>query len=154
MTDRDRLPLPSEDAGDLAEAPSTGASDDPLVSTEEGVPYTPPTDRVITTPRADEGGPDVAGAPRDDAGALEADRSYGAVADELPADDALLADVLAALRDSDVPAGDRIEVAVNGRTVTVRGDVESIEVGEEIAAIAAEVPGVEDVTDETSVAGL
>ena len=43
---------------------------------------------------------------------------------------------------------------MNGRTVTVRGEVESIEVGEEIAALAAEVPGVEDVTDETSVAGL
>lgn len=154
MTEQDRIPLPSEDEGDLTDAPQSGASDDPMVATEEGVPYTPSMDRVITTPRADQGGPDVAGAPRDDAGALESDRSYGPVDDELPTDDALLADVLAALRDSDVLAGDRIEVAVSGRTVTLRGEVESLEVGEEIAAIAAEVPGVEDVADETSVAGL
>ena len=39
----DRLPLPSEDEGDLAEEPRGAMTDDPLVATEEGVPYDPPS---------------------------------------------------------------------------------------------------------------
>ena len=163
MTDRDRLPLPSEDEGDLTDAPTTGASDDPMVATEEGVPYTPPSDRVLAPRRAGEDGSDVAGTPPDDAGELAADDTISAPSGdlgargergELPQGDALLADVLAELRDSDVLAGDRIEVAVSGRTVTLRGEVESIEVGDEIAGIAGDVPGVDEVVDETRIAGM
>ena len=47
MDDRsERQPLPSEDTGDLADEPESGVTDDFLVASEEGVPYTPPTDRV------------------------------------------------------------------------------------------------------------
>jgi hypothetical protein len=152
--DRDRMPLPSEDSGDLVEPPPSGLSDDPIVATEEGVPYTPSTDRVMSEPRAGAGGVDVAGSPPDGAGILAADRSIEAPTGEQPRDDALLAEVLAALRDSDVLAGDRIEVAVTGRTVRIRGEVESVEIGEEIAGIAGDVPGVDEAVDETSVPGL
>ena len=154
MIDRDRLPLPSEDSGDLADAPAAGVSDDPTVATEEGVPYTPPSDRVIAPRRAREAASDVAGTPPDDAGELAADDTISAPTGELPQGDALLADVLAELRDSDVLAGDRIEVAVSGRTVTLRGEVESVEVGDEIAGIAGDVPGVEEVIDETRISGM
>ena len=154
MSNDDRLPLPSEDSGDLADAPATGVSDDPTVATEEGVPYTPPTDRVLAPRRAGEAAADVAGTPLDDAGELSADDSISAPTGELPQGDALLADVLAELRDSDVLAGDRIEVAVSGRTVTLRGEVESVDVGDEIAGIASDVPGVDEVVDETRIAGM
>lgn len=153
MSDHDRLPLPSEDSGGVADAVAGGVSDDPTIATEEGVPYTPPTDRVIAPRRAGEDGPDVAGTPPDDAGELAADDTISAPTGELPQGDALLADVLAELRDSDLVAGDRIEVAVTGRTVTLRGEVESIEVGDEIAGIASDVPGVEEVVDETRITG-
>jgi hypothetical protein len=56
----DRLPLPSEDEGDLVEEPREGMTDDFLVAQEEGVPYDPPSDRVIG-PTAGPSGPDVAG---------------------------------------------------------------------------------------------
>lgn len=154
MSDRDRPPLPSEDSGDLADAPAAGVSDDPTIATEEGVPYTPPTDRVLAPRRAGEAASDVAGTPLDDAGELAADDTISAPTGELPQGDALLADVLAELRDSDVLAGDRIEVAVSGRTVTLRGEVESVEVGDEIAGIASDVPGVDEVVDETRIAGM
>jgi hypothetical protein len=154
MNDPNRLPLPSEDEGNLVNEPATGMSDDPLVASEEGVPYDPPTDRVMTQPRLDEGGSDWAGSPPDDAAALAADESISVPDDEPRRDDGLLAAVLAELRASDVVAGDRIEVAVRGTTVYLRGEVESIDVGDEIAGMVGDVPGVDEVVDETSVAGL
>src|SRR5687768_1334255 len=90
MDDRpDRQPLPSEDTGDLYDEPSGGVTDDYLVAREEGVPYIPPTDRVMSEARGAEG-VDFAGT------------------------DELKADVIEALRSSDVLAGDRIRIAVTG----------------------------------------
>lgn len=150
-TDRDRMPLPSEDGGDRAAEPPSGETEDYMVAEEEGVPYIPPTERVIGTP-GDDGSVESAAAPADDAEALEAG---GAITGRnARRDDALLADVLAALRASDLPAGDRIRLGVSGTTIIVRGEVESIDVGEEILALVGEVPGVEDVVDELEVAGI
>ena len=42
----DRLPLPSEDEGDLVNEPREGMTDDFLVAQEEGVRYDPPTGRM------------------------------------------------------------------------------------------------------------
>ena len=146
----DRLPLPSEDGGDLVNEPPEGVSDDPMVATEEGVPWTPPTDRVISESRGAEG-PDVAGTDETDAGELE--RVDGVQGDGgLPArDDELAADVIEALRSSDVPAGDRIRVRASGSRVTVSGEVESIDFLDEILGIVGDVPGVEDVVDEVTI---
>ena len=147
----DRLPLPSEDSGDLAEEPATGQTDDYLVAREEGVPYVPPTERVLT--ETDDGA-DVAGTDSSDAAELE---RVDAVQpdDGIPArDDELLADVIEALRVSDVVAGDRIRLAVNGTQVIVRGEVESIDVSDEVLGIVGDVPGVSDVVDELEVTSL
>jgi len=62
----DRLPLPSEDEGDLLDEPATGESDDPLVAAQEGVPWTPPTERVLRSGTSFEEGADLAGAPVSD----------------------------------------------------------------------------------------
>ena len=149
----DRLPLPSEDEGDLADEPRSGMSDDPLVATEEGVPYDPPSDRVLD-PRG--GGVDVAGTDESDAGELERDDDIQP--DDgcggLPRDDQLEADVIEALRASDVTSGDRIRIAVTGSRVHVRGEVESVEVLDEILGIVGDVVGVDEVLDEVTVAGL
>lgn len=153
MTDEARLPLPSEDTGDLVEEPVSGMTDDYLVAREEGIPYDPPTERVIGGQRADGSGPDVAAAGSTDEERLEADDTMQATG-MTPRDEALLADVLAALRTSDLPAGERIRVAVEGTTAIVRGSVESITIGDEILALVGDVPGVDDVRDELEISGV
>lgn len=147
MDDRsERLPLPSEDTGDLVDEPVTGETDDPLVASEEGVPYSPPSDRVISEARLTGGGPDVAGTDPTDAGQLEREAE-----EALPRDDALRASVVEALRGSDVPAGDRLRVAVSGRRVLLEGEVETMNALDEILGIIGDVPGVDDVVDEVTV---
>lgn len=147
----DRLPLPSEDSGDLAEEPTTGETDDYLVAQQEGVPWVPPMERVLTESGGDA---EVAGTDPTDAG--EHVRNDMVQPDDMlpKRDDELLAGVIEALRISDVVAGDRIRLAVNGTQVIVRGEVESIEVSDEILAIVGDVPGVTDVVDELEVAGI
>ena len=43
----EHLPLPSEDEGDLLDEPAPSESDDQLVASQEGVPWVPPTERVL-----------------------------------------------------------------------------------------------------------
>jgi len=145
MDQRDeRLPLPSEDTGDLVDEPATGMTDDYLVAREEGVPYAPPLERV-----PNEGSPS-----EDDADTLDRDTSIQGPDAEPARDDELRARVIEALRASDVPAGDRLRVAVSGSMVVVQGEVESIDVLDEIVGIVGDVPGVSDVMDEVEVAGI
>jgi BON domain-containing protein len=151
--DADRLPLPSEDSGDLADEPPEGMTDDPIVATEEGVPYDPPYDRVMSQVR-EGGGPDVAGTDEDPAGELEREDNIQLWDGELPRDDELRADVVETLRRSEVPAGDRIHVAVNGSQVILGGQVESINIARELVGMVGDVRGVSDVVDELEVAGV
>jgi osmotically-inducible protein OsmY len=147
------MPLPSEDGGDLVDEPATGMTDDDLVATEEGVPWTPPTERVVSEARGAEG-IDVAGTDATDAGELERNDDVQ-VDDDFPArDDELRADVIEALRASDVPAGDRLRIAVSGSQVHVSGEVESVDVLDEILGIVGDVEGVTDVVDDVEVAGV
>jgi osmotically-inducible protein OsmY len=149
----ERQPLPSEDTGDLVDEPVSGVTDDYLVAREEGVPYTPPTDRVMSEARGAEG-VDYAGTDETDAGELERDDEIQPDDGGLPRDDELRADVIEALRSSDVPAGDRIRIAVTGARVHVRGEVESVDVLDEILGIVGDVVGVEEVLDEVTVTGI
>ena len=151
----ERQPLPSEDTGDLVDEPASGETDDYLVAREEGVPYVPPMERVLSEDRGSDG-VDWAGTDATDAGELERDDAIqpddGAGA--LPRDDELRADVIEALRASDVLAGDRIRIAVTGARVHVRGEVESVVVLDEVLGIVGDVVGVEEVLDELTVAGV
>jgi hypothetical protein len=148
----DRLPLPSEDGGDLVDEPRDGMTDDPLVATEEGVPYDPPTERVVSEPRGTEG-PDVAGTDPTDAGELEREDAIQRDDSAPLRDDELAADVVEALRASDVVAGDRIRVSAEGARVTLSGEVESVDILDEVLGIAGDVTGVDEVVDEVSVTG-
>ncbi len=145
--------MPSEDGGDLVDEPRTGMTDDPLVAAAEGVPYDPPTDRVIAQ-TGEPGGPDVAGAGPDPGEELAREDMVQPPDGSVPRDDELTADVLEALRASDVPAGDRIRVLAQGGRVIVRGDVESVDVLDEILGIVGDVRGVDEVIDEVEIAGI
>jgi hypothetical protein len=147
MTNRepqDRLPLPSEDEGDLVQEPPQGTSDDYLVSEQGGVPYVPPMERVLNESPA-KGGPDTAAAATD---AGEELRREGSPDD--PTQD-LGARAVEALRRSELPAGDRVRISVVGSTVHLRGEVESIDIADEIAALIEDLPGVDEVVDETTI---
>jgi hypothetical protein len=157
MTDRDErpgLPLPSEDEGDLVDPPASGETDDPLIATQEGVPWVPPSDRVLSDARYAESGPDVAGSAPTDAGELEREDDIQLDDGRRPVDDELRADVIERLRASEVPSGDRLQVATVGSTVTLQGEVESIDILEELLGIVGEVPGVEEVIDEVRFTGI
>ena len=47
-----------------------------------------------------------------------------------------------------------IRVSAAGSTVVLRGDVESVDVLDDILGIVGDVPGVEDVVDEVAIAGV
>jgi hypothetical protein len=164
--ERRRLPLPSEDGGDLVQAPPSGETDDPLVASEEGVPYVPPADPVLSQTRFTDSGPDVAGTAPTQAGELEREddiqldqddaepgdaAGIGDLERSLPTDEQLAADVIEQLRDSNVPAGDQLQVAASGSTVVLRGRVESIDVLEELLGLVGDVPGVDQVVDEVEI---
>ena len=153
MDEQEHLPLPSEDVGDLVTEPRRGETDNYLVAQEEGVPWVPPMDRVLSETRLEEGGADEAGTAPSDAEELERVDMIQQRGGGRPRDDELLADVLEALRASDLPAGDHLEVAVDGRTVWLRGEVESLEVLWELLGLVGDVPGVDDVQDEVKVLG-
>ena len=141
MDDRpERQPLPSEDGGDLVDEPASGETEDYLVASAEGVPYVPPTERAF--------------AEESDADELEREDDIQPDDGGLPRDGELQADVIEALRASDVPAGERIRVAVSGRRVRVQGEVETIEALDEILGIVGDVPGVDEVVDEVTVTRL
>lgn len=136
----ERQPLPSEDSGDLVDEPASGETDDWLVASAEGVPYVPPMERSIGE--------------ESDADELERDDDIQLDDGGLSRDGELQADVIAALRASDVPAGERVRVAVSGRRVRVQGEVETIEALDEILGIVGDVPGVDEVVDEVTVTRL
>ena len=142
MDDRpEPQPLPSEDGGDLVDEPASGETDDYLVASAEGVPYVPPMERTFG----------------EESDADELEREDDIQPDDgggLPRDGELQADVIEALRASDVPAGERVRVAVSGRRVRVQGEVETIEALDEILGIVGEVPGVDEVVDEVTVTRL
>jgi osmotically-inducible protein OsmY len=82
------------------------------------------------------------------------DAAVGDLVRELPVDDELAADVIEQLRDSNVPAGDRLRISAIGSIVTVHGEVESIDVLEELLGLIGDVPGVEQVNDEVEISGV
>jgi BON domain-containing protein len=131
----ERIPLPSEDTGDLVEEPASGQTDDYLVAREEGLTYDPPDQRVPGESRPGE------------------DRLVAADTAR-PTDDELLDRVLEALRSSDVPAGERLRVSVAGRTVRIRGEVESVDLLDELLGMIGDVPGADEVIDEVEIAGV
>src|SRR6266513_382237 len=101
-----------------------------------------PLARVMTPATISEEGADIAGAATSDEEELEFEEGE---------DEPLLVRALEALRSSDVTAGDRIQVDAAGSTIWVRGQVESLEVADEILGILGDLEGVTEVVDELDV---
>jgi hypothetical protein len=130
-----------------------GETDNPLVAIEEGMTYVAPSDPPVV--------------PSDDPQGLEIGAGTGTSAMDEPYDDdhqdgeldaesELSARIREAIRaDAATSAyADRIIVATVGSTAILRGVVDDLSDGDELAAVAARVAGIEDVRDETEVAGL
>ena len=135
-----------------AEELREGETDDPDVATEEGLTYVPPSDPPTRADAEEPGGL-----------AIAAGAAVSALSD--PYDDdhesELLSDepdLTARIRDALEADGattdlaDRLIVGTRGSTVVVRGIVDDIDDGDNIAAVIERVAGVEEVIDETELA--
>jgi hypothetical protein len=116
-----------------------GETTDPIEAIEEGETWIPPTDPpVVPVP----GDPDSIEVP----GSEELDEAEGS----------LNARIRKALRaDASTSAlADQLEIAVIGSTAIIRGQVDGPEDGDAIVEVATDVEGIDEVSDETEVAGL
>ena len=149
-----RLGMYAGDGGDLLVEPESGDTEDPLVAVEEGVPYVPPSDRVLSDVRFDEAGPDLAGTAPTDAEELGREEAIQPETGAEPRDGELQMDVVEALRASEIAADEHLRISVDGDTVTVRGEVESVDILDEVLGIVGDVRGVGEVIDEVRVRGI
>lgn len=115
-----------------------GETDNPLVAIEEGLAYIAPTDPPIV-PSDDPEGVEVPGS--SDTDGAESDIN-ARVREALRADAATSA------------LADRVKIAVIGSTAIIRGQVDGIEDGDALVEVASQVDGIEEVLDQTEVAGL
>jgi len=116
----------------------SGETDDPIVAIEEGQTYVPPTDPPFTPAPDDPEGIDAPAR-----GELDAESDLNArIRDELRADAATTA------------LADRLEIAVVGSTVVIRGQVDGIEDTDAIADVVSRVSEIDEIRDETEVVGL
>jgi hypothetical protein len=115
-----------------------GETDNPLVAIEEGMTYVAPSDPQVV-PSDDPQGVDVAGS--SDMDGAESDIN-ARIREALRADGATSA------------LADRVEIAVIGSTAILRGVVDDLTDGDDLVAVVEQVEGIDEVRDETEVAGL
>lgn len=130
-----------------------GETDDVMDAVEEGLTYIPPIDPPVSPDTDDPEGAEVAagfGLTADDE--LDADdlETLGST------DDDLTARVRRALRDDSATQhlARRIRIAADNGIVIVRGEVDDLTDSDNILAVLEEVPGVDEVRDQTTVRGL
>jgi hypothetical protein len=116
-----------------------GETTDPIEATEEGEVWIPPTNPPVVPVTDDPDGIEVPGF-----GELDA------------AEGSLNAEIREALRSdaSTSSLADRLEIAVIGSTAVIRGVVDGIEDSDAIVDVVSQVDGIDEVRDETEVAGL
>jgi len=130
-----------------------GETDDPLVAIEEGQTWVPPSDPP-TVPSDDPQGIDIAAG----TGVEGANERYDD--DHLDGGDLDEGELNGRIRDAirndsaTSPLADRLEIAVVGSTVILRGVVDDLEDGDNLAAVIEQVDGIDEVRDETEVASL
>ncbi|HEX5504560.1 MAG TPA: BON domain-containing protein [Thermomicrobiales bacterium] len=157
MLEGDQGPNPLELAPDFSEgAPAAGddMTDDAMVATEEGIPYSPPTDPVVRPAANDQGLEVVVGF-----GTTSMDEYPDAIESTAlgagpPGDEDLEERVLQELAADAATTDFFVNVAARNGVVRLRGRVPSLEDAEAIEAVAARVPGVREVVEELDVAGM
>lgn len=154
MADNPEVPTPSEDEGDVRpNRPVADASDDWLVSREEGVPYDAPRNPVPDSHFDEPESLEAEGVALSDSDGLDRDDMLPHGRGELPHDDDLRNDVLDAIRAAESFDEDQLDVSVMDDIVTLRGEVDSMEALNLLLRIVENVPGVSDVVDEIYVPG-
>lgn len=131
-----------------------GETDDVMEAVEEGLTYVPPIDPPITIDRDDPESIEVAAGTAlsaDDPGLAES----GLDTEHMGEDD-MRALVRRSLRDDSATThlADRLDIAVINGTVIVRGEVDDIDDTDNIVAVISDIPGVEEIRDQTEVRGL
>ena len=123
-----------------------------MEAAEEGEPWFPPTDPVLTPAANDDGAMDIVGglAPAND------EQFRAGVDDEqgVATDDELTDAVRQALLSDGNTSGMDVQVLVANGIVTLRGNVDHLDDAEAAQAVAGMVPGVIDVQEELQVGGL
>lgn len=130
-----------------------GETDDVMESVEEGLTYIPPIDPPVSPITDDPEGAAVAtgfGLTAEDD--LDADdlQTLGST------DDDLTARVRRALRDDSLTLhlARRVRIAADNGIVIVRGEVDDLTDSDSILAVLEDVPGVDEIRDETTIRGL
>jgi hypothetical protein len=131
-----------------------GETADAEVATEEGLAWVPPIDPPVVADEEDREGARLAAGFGVDAFTEPYDRSHHG--DLLSVEDELEDRIREALRaDSSTSRyADSVVIGNRGGTVVVRGVVDDIDDTDNIAAVISNVAGVDDVVDETDVAGV
>jgi len=135
-----------------AEELREGETDDPDVATEEGLTYVPPSDPPTRVDEEEPGGIEIAAGASVSALSEPYDEDHES---ELLSDES---DLTARIRDAleadaaTTDLADRIVIGTRGSTVVVRGIVDDINDGDNIASVIERVAGVEEVIDETELA--
>jgi BON domain len=130
-----------------------GETTDPIEAAEEGLAWIAPSDPP-TVPSEDPGGIEIAAGTGPSADNEPYDDDHGS--GELDAESDMTARVRAALRADSETSGlaDSVQIAVIGSTAIIRGVVDDLDDGDALVEVAGRVDGIEDVRDETTVAGL
>ncbi len=131
-----------------------GETDDVMEAVEEGYTYVPPIDPPITINADDPESIEVATGT--DLSAREPNFPESGLDTAHMNDDDMTALVRRALRDDSSTSflADHLHIATVNGTVIVRGQVDDLDDSDNIVAVISDVPGVEEVRDETVVRGL
>jgi len=129
-----------------------GETDDPDVAAEEGLTYVPPIDPPTRVDEEEPGGLEVAAGTGVSALSEPYDEDHESeLLSEEPELTARIRDALEADA-ATTDLADRLVIGTRGSTVVVRGIVDDINDGDNIAAVIERVNGVEEVIDETELA--
>jgi hypothetical protein len=131
-----------------------GETDDVMEAVEEGLTYVPPIDPPITFDHDDPESIEVATGT--DISARDQSFAESGLDTAHMGEDDMRALVRRSLRDDSATShlADRLDIAVINGTVIIRGEVDDIDDTDNIVAVVSDIPGVEEVRDQTVVRGL
>ena len=160
MTELDRLETRSSDPADLvsvdglaAEGLRDGETDDPEVAAQEGLTWVPPTDPPFVVSDDPNG---IAVAAGLGSSALDDPYDDDHRAEDLSAESELNARIREAIRADAATSGyaERIVIGTIGSTAILRGVIDDLNDADDLVAVVERVKGIDEVRDETEVAGL
>lgn len=131
-----------------------GETDDVMEAVEEGLTYVPPVDPPITFDHDDPESIEVATGT--DISARDPSFAESGLDTAHMGEDDMRALVRRSLRDDSATShlADRLDIVVINSTVILRGEVDDIDDTDNIVAVVSDIPGVDEIRDQTVVRGL